>query len=186
MMSEPREHLFIPYSELQEGDELTDAITLAKSYYLKSEADTVIEAKDAEIEELKAMVKEPRIPHRTCRKCGRVETLMYMPIVKDEGTLWNLYNNKGIDYVFGIQCAHCGEVAFVTKQTHEYELRKQKLKRCLDKAKWCDERIARYTLQQEIQGISWQKEIKFYRRLKDKYIEISKQFEDRKLEASND
>lgn len=51
-----------------------------------------------------------------------------------------------------------------------------KYKRCLDKAKWCDERIARYTLQQEIQGISWQKEIKFYRRLKDKYIEISKRF----------
>lgn len=51
-----------------------------------------------------------------------------------------------------------------------------KYKRCLDKAKWCDERISRYTLQQEIQGISWQKEIKFYRRLKDKYIEISNRF----------
>lgn len=59
-------------------------------------------------------------------------------------------------------------------------------KRCLDKAKWCDERIARYTLQQDIQGISWQKEIKFYRRLKDKFIEISKRFEDPKPEANND
>lgn len=41
-MSELKEHLFVPYSELQEGDELTDAITTAKSYYLKSEADKVI------------------------------------------------------------------------------------------------------------------------------------------------
>ena len=57
-------------------------------------------------------------------------------------------------------------------------LLRQKYKRCLDKAKWCDERIARYTLQQDIQGISWQKEIKFYRRLKAKYIEISKQFKE--------
>ena len=55
-----------------------------------------------------------------------------------------------------------------------------KYKRCLDKVKWCDERISRYTLQQDIQGISWQKEIKFYRRLKDKFIEISKQFKEPK------
>lgn len=69
--------------------------------------------------------------------------------------------------------------AYVEINHHTY-------KRCLDKAKWCDERIARYTLQQDIQGISWQKEIKFYRRLKDKFIEISKRFEDPKPEASND
>ena len=154
--------------------------------YLKREADKVLADKDAEIAGLKAMVKEPSVPNRTCRKCGNTGTLMYMPIAKDGRTYWNLYNNKGIDYVLGIQCAHCGEVAFVTKQVHEYELRKQKLTRCLDKAKWCDERIARYTLQQDIQGISWQKEIKFYRRLKDKYIEISKRFDDRKVEASDD
>lgn len=66
------------------------------------------------------------------------------------------------------------------------EINHHTYKRCLDKAKWCDERIARYTLQQDIQGISWQKEIKFYRRLKDKFIEISKRFEDPKPEASND
>lgn len=71
------------------------------------------------------------------------------------------------------------------KKAYE-EIKHHTYKRCLDKAKWCDERIIRYTLQQDIQGISWQKEIKFYRRLKDKFIEISKQFEDRKLEASND
>lgn len=53
-MSELREHLFIPYSELQDGDELTDAFTLAKSYYLKSEADKAI----AELEESHKMEVE--------------------------------------------------------------------------------------------------------------------------------
>ena len=48
-MSELKEHLFVPYSELQEGDELTDAFTIAKSYYLKSEADKVIAEKDKEL-----------------------------------------------------------------------------------------------------------------------------------------
>ena len=52
-MSELREHLFVPYSELQKGDELTDAITIAKSYYLKSEVDTAIAEKDAEIRRLR-------------------------------------------------------------------------------------------------------------------------------------
>ena len=99
--------------------------------YDKSEADKVIAEKDAEIAGLKAAAKEPSVPNRTCRKCGSAGTLMYMPIVKDWRTYWDLYNNKGMDYVVGIQCAHCGEVAFVTKQTHEYELRHQKYKRCL-------------------------------------------------------
>lgn len=57
-MSELKEHLFVPYSELQEGDELTDAITIAKSYYLKSEADEVIAEKDKEITELKRQVHD--------------------------------------------------------------------------------------------------------------------------------
>ena len=55
-MSELKEHLFVPYSELQQGDELTDAITIAKSYYLKSEADKVIadleESHKMEVEQL--------------------------------------------------------------------------------------------------------------------------------------
>jgi len=183
-------------SELKEvfayqPDEIESLVGKANgnSYYLKSEADKTIadleESHKMEVEQLlmeiaglKAAAKEPSVPNRKCRKCGSVGTLMYMPIVKDERTYWDLYNNQGIDYVVGIQCAHCGEVAFVTKQTHEYELNQQKYKRCLDKAKWCDERIARYQLQQAVQGILWQSEIKFYRRLKDKFIEISKLFEE--------
>ena len=56
----------------------------------------------------------------------------------------------------------------------------QKYRRCIDKAKRCDERIARYSLQQEVQGISWQNEIKFYRRLRDKYAKLAEQFEEAK------
>ena len=52
-MSELKEYLFVPYSELQEGDELTDVFTLAESYYLKYDADKVIAEKDAEIAKLK-------------------------------------------------------------------------------------------------------------------------------------
>ena len=58
------------------------------------------------------------------------------------------------------------------------ELRRQKYKRCLDKADWCEERCCRYSLLEEVQGLSWQKEITFYRRLRDKYMEIAKKFKD--------
>lgn len=66
------------------------------------------------------------------------------------------------------------------KETFELdcELRQQKYKRCLDKVKWCDERITRYQLQQAIQGILWQSKIDFYRRLKNKFTEIAKQFKE--------
>lgn len=96
--------------------------------YLKSEADKVIAEKDAEITKLKALAKEPFLSNRVCRKCGKEGTLMYMPDVEDNHTFWDLYNNKGIDYVFSIRCAHCGEVAFVTKQAHDYELKTKELK----------------------------------------------------------
>lgn len=105
--------------------------------YKKAEADKFIAEKDAEIARLKALAKEPSLSNRVCRKCGKEGTLMYMPAVEDNHTFWDLYNNRGIDYVFSIRCAHCGEVAFVTKQVHEYELRLDKYKRCLDKAKRC-------------------------------------------------
>ena len=117
----------------------------AAQVYLKSEADEVIAEKDAEIARLKALAKEPSLSNRVCRKCGKEGTLMYMPAVEDNHTFWDIYNNKGIDYVFSIRCAHCGEVAFVTKQAHDYELKTKELKtkavekykRCLAMAKWC-------------------------------------------------
>ena len=130
------------------------------SYYDKNEADKVIAEKDAEIAGLKAAAKEPSVPNRTCRKCGSAGTLMYMPIVKDGRTYWDLYNNKGMDYVVGIQCAHCGEVAFVTKQTHEYELRKQKYKRCLAMADKCESMCywfaARFDHHELVDNVKWE------------------------------
>lgn len=73
---------------------------------------------------------------------------------------------------------HLDENLFYIKADADKEIRYLKYKRCLDKIKWCDERITRYQLQQAVQGILWQSEIKFYRRLKDKFIEIAKQFEE--------
>lgn len=52
----------------------------------------------------------------------------------------------------------------------------QKYKIALMKAKWCEERCCRYSLQQEIQDVSWEKEIKFYRRLCAKYLELAEKF----------
>ena len=140
--------------------------------YLKSEADKVIAEKDAEIAGLKAAAKEPSVPNRTCRKCGSAGTLMYMPIVKDRRTYWDLYNNKGMDYVVGIQCAHCGEVAFVTKQTHEYELRKQKYKRCLAMANVCAEKLYRQNLTTYV--------YEFYCKWLRRWLKIAKQFKEAK------
>lgn len=70
------------------------------------------------------------------------------------------------------------QTAVYLKREADKVIAQHKYKRCLDKVKWCEERISRYTLQQEIQGISWQKEIKFYRRLQNKFIELSKQFKE--------
>lgn len=102
-------------------------------YYPKSEADKVIEDKDAKILALDAEVFKQK---------------------------------------------HHAKLFFDERNYAETQLRYHKYKRCLDKVKWCEERISGYTLQQEIQGISWQKEIRFYRRLQNKFIEISKQFKE--------
>lgn len=59
-MSELKEHLFVPYSELQEGDELTDAITIAKSYYLKSDVDAAIAELKQKLENVNELIKTAR------------------------------------------------------------------------------------------------------------------------------
>ena len=142
-------------------------------FYIKSEADKVIAEKDAEIAGLKAAAKEPSVPNRTCRKCGSAGTLMYMPIVKDGRTYWDLYNNRGIDYVFGIQCAHCGETAFVTKQTHEYDLHHQKYKRCLAMAMWCSAELGMLVS-------TWEFKIKHYKKWQKRWLKIAEKFKEAK------
>lgn len=155
----------------------------AAQVYIKSEADKVIAAKDAEIAGLKAMAKEPGVPNRICRKCGNVGTLRYMPIVKDGHIYWDLYNNKGIDYVFGIRCAHCGEVAFVTRQAHEYELRHHKYKRCLAMAKWCkteERRLYKIPLCAMTDHERWQYDTDFWIGWHYKWLAIAKKFKEAK------
>lgn len=147
----------------------------------KDEAAKVISEKDAEIAGLKAAAKEPSVPNRTCRKCGSAGTLMYMPIVKDGRTYWDLYNNKGMDYVVGIQCAHCGEVAFVTKQTHEYELRKQKYKRCLDKAKWCASEEGRLEAIAPLFGTDkecWEYNSDYWAKWRERWLRLAEEFKE--------
>lgn len=94
---------------------------------------------------------------------------MYMPIVKDGRVYWDLYNNKGSDYVFGVRCAHCGEVAFVTKQAHEYELSHQKYKRCLAMAMVCRLRARWFGFHKKEQwALQWHKRwLKFAEKFKE-------------------
>lgn len=83
-MSELKEHLFVPYSELTEGDELTDDFAIAKSYYRKDEADKVIAELEKKIEiyeDLGSCKKGcPALRHNQ----RRVERELYKIKLKDE------------------------------------------------------------------------------------------------------
>jgi hypothetical protein len=57
--------------------------------------------------------------------------------------------------------------------------RHQKYKRCLNKAEWCEERCARYDVLQERTGFSWRREIDFYFRWSQRWLELADQFSDK-------
>lgn len=54
--------------------------------------------------------------------------------------------------------------------------RHSKYKRCLNKAEWCEERCARYDLLEEKSGFSWRREIDFYFRWCQRWLELAKKF----------
>ena len=58
--------------------------------------------------------------------------------------------------------------------------RHQKYKRCLNKAEWCEERCARYDLLQEHSGFSWRREIDFYFRWHNRWLELAEKFKESK------
>jgi hypothetical protein len=58
--------------------------------------------------------------------------------------------------------------------------RHSKHKRCLNKAEWCEERCARYDLLQERSGISWSREIDFYFRWYQRWLELAEKFKEEK------
>ena len=60
------------------------------------------------------------------------------------------------------------------------ELRHNKHKRCLNKAEWCEERCARYDLLQEHSGFSWRREIDFYFRWYQRWLELAEKFKETK------
>ena len=55
----------------------------------------------------------------------------------------------------------------------------QKYKRCLNKAEWCEERCARYDLLQEHSGFSWRREIDFYFRWYQRWLELAEKFKEK-------
>ena len=67
-----------------------------------------------------------------------------------------------------------------TCRFYEDEIRRQKYKRCLNKAEWCEERCARYDLLQEHSGFSWRREIDFYFRWYQRWLELAEKFKEEK------
>ena len=57
---------------------------------------------------------------------------------------------------------------------------KQKYKRCLAMARFCEERCARYDLLQEHSGFSWRREIDFYFRWYQRWLELAEKFKEAK------
>jgi hypothetical protein len=56
--------------------------------------------------------------------------------------------------------------------------RHSKYKRCLAMAKWCEERCARYDVLQERTGFSWRREIDFYFRWSQRWLELAEKFKE--------
>jgi hypothetical protein len=56
--------------------------------------------------------------------------------------------------------------------------RHSKYKRCLAMAKWCEERCARYDILQERTGFSWRREIDFYFRWSQRWLELAEKFKE--------
>jgi hypothetical protein len=59
-------------------------------------------------------------------------------------------------------------------------LQHHKYKRCLNKAEWCEERCARYDVLQERTGFSWRREIDFYFRWSQRWLELAEKFKEAK------
>jgi hypothetical protein len=58
--------------------------------------------------------------------------------------------------------------------------RHSKYKRCLNKAEWCEELCARYDVLQERTGFSWRREIDFYFRWSQRWLELAEKFKETK------
>jgi len=58
-------------------------------------------------------------------------------------------------------------------------VRHHKYNRCLAMAMWCEERCARYDLLQEHSGFSWRREIDFYFRWYQRWLELAEKFKDK-------
>jgi hypothetical protein len=74
----------------------------------------------------------------------------------------------------------CGrlQTANLIKDEQLAATRHSKRKRCLNKAEWCEERCARYDLLQEHSGFSWRREIDFYFRWYQRWLELAEKFKE--------
>ena len=73
-----------------------------------------------------------------------------------------------------------GYIKVVIKDEADKVIARHKYKRCLAMARFCEERCARYDALQERTGFSWRREIDFYFRWYQRWLELAEKFKEGK------
>ena len=127
---------------------------------------------DGMIAELKRQIEFLKTTHDSCGNCSKCAEGMGK--VFDE----NLDKLKA-DYK---EACDRLQTANLIKDEQLAATRHSKRKRCLNKAEWCEERCARYDLLQEHSGFSWRREIDFYFRWYQRWLELAEKFKDKEAD----
>ena len=138
----------------------------AAQVYLKSEADKVI-----------STIRAERDEYRYNLSCARNEihnlSMSMREDVKRIADKDKVIAELKADYK---EACDRLQTANLIKDEQLAATRHSKRKRCLNKAEWCEERCARYDLLQEHSGFSWRREIDFYFRWYQRWLELAERF----------
>lgn len=137
-----------------------------KSYYLKSEVDEVI-----------STIKAERDEYRYNLSCARNE-IHNMQVSMREDVKRLADKDKEITDLKVDYKEACDrlQTANLIKDEQFIATRHNKYKRCLNKAEWCEERSARYDALQDRTGFDRSREIDFYFRWYQRWLELAEKF----------
>lgn len=153
-----------------------------EEFYLKYEADEVISIIQAEHDEYRYNLSCARNEIHNLQIAMRedVKTIadLRAQIVQADAECANaLKESKELKADYKEACGRL-QTANLIKDEQLAATRHQKYKRCLNKAEWCEERCARYDLLQEHSGFSWRREIDFYFRWHNRWLELAEKFKE--------
>ena len=148
-------------------DELFGGVKMPPTQvYIKSEADKVI-----------STIRAERDEYRYNLSCARNEihnlSMSMREDVKRIADKDKVIAELKADYK---EACDRLQTANLIKDEQLAATRHSKRKRCLNKAEWCEERCARYDLLQEHSGFSWRREIDFYFRWYQRWLELAERF----------